>query len=562
LIPPSQFSSRRRTGGRFVAVVIATLAAAPAAFAADLPSPAPVYSKASAPVALPASWTGFYLGGGVGNRSSQVDGDITPASINVFNDVCAPGSNFTCTGESLNSTGLRFSPYLGYNYQFATRWLAGIEGDAGFGSSTATLLSAFYPNTSLTNFTGGSDSFAVKTGWDASLRGRLGFLVTPSFLIYGTGGAAWQHVDATSTCSKAADSNCASGFFAPSVITDSSTRIGWTIGAGIETMLWHNWIVRGEYRYADFGTISNTDTRNCPACILQPTLTITDILRLKTQTATFGIAYKFDSAEPAFAADLPAPAQVYAKAPVASTASWTGFYLGGGVGNRSSQVDGDVTPATVNNTQDFCVPGSLFTCTGESLNSNGLRFSSYLGYNYQFATRWLAGIEGDAGFGSSTATLTGVFFPNTNVSNLEGGGDTFAVKTGWDASLRGRLGFLVTPSFLIYGTGGAAWQHIDAISTCGTSNFDFCEPGIFAPSVITDSTTKIGWTIGAGVETMLWHNWIVRGEYRYADFGTISNTDTRNCPAVACAPQPSLTFTDTLHLKTQIATFGVAYKFD
>jgi opacity protein-like surface antigen len=208
LIPPSQFSSRRRTGGRFVAVVIATLAAAPAAFAADLPSPAPVYSKASAPVALPASWTGFYLGGGVGNRSSQVDGDITPASINVFNDVCAPGSNFTCTGESLNSTGLRFSPYRGYNYQFATRWLAGIEGDAGFGSSTATLLSAFYPNTSLTNFTG----------------------------------------------------------------------------------------VRGEYRYADFGTISNTDTRNCPAvaCAPQPSLTFTDTLHLKTQIATFGVAYKFD----------------------------------------------------------------------------------------------------------------------------------------------------------------------------------------------------------------------------------------------------------------------------
>jgi len=28
------------------------------------------------------------------------------------------------------------------------------------------------------------------------------------------------------------------------------------VGAGIETMLAHNWIVRGEYRYADFGTIT------------------------------------------------------------------------------------------------------------------------------------------------------------------------------------------------------------------------------------------------------------------------------------------------------------------
>ena len=54
-------------------------------------------------------------------------------------------------------------------------------------------------------------------------------------------------------------------------------------------MLGYNWILRGEYRYADFGTISNTDTRNfAPAFI-----TITDTLRLRTQTATFGVAYKF-----------------------------------------------------------------------------------------------------------------------------------------------------------------------------------------------------------------------------------------------------------------------------
>jgi len=51
--------------------------------------------------------------------------------------------------------------------------------------------------------------------------------------------------------------------------------------------------VRGEYRHADFGTITNTDTRAC-ACFGVPTnLAITDTLRLRTQTATFGIAFKF-----------------------------------------------------------------------------------------------------------------------------------------------------------------------------------------------------------------------------------------------------------------------------
>ena len=295
MIPPSLFKRGRRAGGRFIVAALAALVAAPAAFAADLPAPAPVYSKAPAPVAN--DWTGFYLGAGVGIRASQMDGDVSPASINSLDNfvginICGPVSGFFCSGETLNDAAFRISPYFGYNYQFATRWLAGIEGDVGFGSTTATLANVFYPNTVMSNGNG-LDSFAVKSGWDASLRGRLGFLVTPSFLVYGTGGAAWQHIEATSNCSAVGNTDCQPGILAPSAITDSTTKPGWTVGAGIETMLWHNWIVRGEYRYADFGTVSNTDTRVCPGC-RPSTLVVTDTLRLKTQTATFGIAYKFD----------------------------------------------------------------------------------------------------------------------------------------------------------------------------------------------------------------------------------------------------------------------------
>jgi len=290
-------------GRRFAIAIVAALTAAPAAFAAGMGAPAPMYSKAPVPIAY--DWTGFYLGAGVGARSSQVDGDVTQNSIdnlnNFANSSCTSGGFLSCTGQSLNNTAFRFSPYFGYNYQFATQWLAGIEGDVGFASKTTTLAGAFYPNTGITNFDG-RDSFAVKTGWDAGLRARLGFLVTPSFLVYGTGGAAWQHIEATSTCSTAPnnESICSANSFAqdgplsPSVITDSQTKLGWTLGGGIETMLGHNWIVRGEYRYADFGTITNTDTRSCaPGLCVPSSLVITDTLRLRTQTATFGIAYKF-----------------------------------------------------------------------------------------------------------------------------------------------------------------------------------------------------------------------------------------------------------------------------
>ena len=37
-----------------------------------------------------------------------------------------------------------------------------------------------------------SDALAIETDWDASLRGRIGHLVTPNFLAYVTGGANLQ----------------------------------------------------------------------------------------------------------------------------------------------------------------------------------------------------------------------------------------------------------------------------------------------------------------------------------------------------------------------------------
>ena len=68
-----------------------------------------------------------------------------------------------------------------------------------------------------------------------------------------------------------------------------------TVGAGIEAMLWANWMVRFEYRYANFGTISNTDLRTCPAsgCGAAFTETVGYNVKVQTHTATFGLAYEF-----------------------------------------------------------------------------------------------------------------------------------------------------------------------------------------------------------------------------------------------------------------------------
>jgi outer membrane immunogenic protein len=283
--------SHRRGGGRFVVAVVAALAAAPVAFAADVLAPAPAYTKAPAPIAT--DWTGFYLGAGVGARSAKVNEQTLSAGSN-FGSIfmSAATCQFVSCGvtQSLDHTAFRFSPYIGYNWQVAPQWLVGLEGDVGFGSKTSTINGVALPGAGGFSINDPGDSFAVRASWDASARARLGYLVTPTFLIYATGGPAWQHVEATSTCGPN-NANCTdTGVQFTSIIRDSTTKLGFTVGGGIETMLCGNWLLRGEFRYSDFGTINNTDVRTDGAGGF---LSTKYNLRLTTQTATFGIAYKF-----------------------------------------------------------------------------------------------------------------------------------------------------------------------------------------------------------------------------------------------------------------------------
>ncbi|HEY6259476.1 MAG TPA: outer membrane beta-barrel protein [Xanthobacteraceae bacterium] len=272
-------------------------------------------------------------------------------------------------------------------------------------------------------------------------------------------------------------------------------------------------IARGEYRYADFGTVGNTDMRTIFAL---PVVTPYD-LRLKTHTATLGLAYKIGGDH----AMAPGPA-----AP-AATSSWSGVYAGLAAGTRSTQADATTTAATLAGAdliKGICTTLATFgggCVVGEPLNDAAFRLSPYVGINWQFASRWVAGLEGDVGIADKTTTLSGMIYPFTAVI-FGAGANTFGVKTVWDASARGRLGFLANPSLLLYATGGAAWLHVESTSNCfffsGLGALSACGPAGLNPASVTDSTTKAGWTLGGGIEAMLPANWLVRAEYRYADF--------------------------------------------
>ena len=93
-----------------------------------------------------------------------------------------------------------------------------------------------------------------------------------------------------STCGSAP---CRSRFSpSPPVIANAATRLGWTIGGGLETALGHHWLARAEYRFADFGTSTHTISRT--ATFANSNTIDTFDVTLRTHTATFGLAYQFN----------------------------------------------------------------------------------------------------------------------------------------------------------------------------------------------------------------------------------------------------------------------------
>ena len=74
----------------------------------------------------------------------------------------------------------------------------------------------------------------------------------PELLLYGTGGLAYGHVEASANTQLFN----AEPFTLESPASVSKTKVGWTAGAGAEWMFAHNWSAKLEYLYVDLGNES------------------------------------------------------------------------------------------------------------------------------------------------------------------------------------------------------------------------------------------------------------------------------------------------------------------
>jgi outer membrane immunogenic protein len=254
-----------------VAVAIAVFSSA-GALAGDMR--APVYK---APVAAPApsqSWTGFYAGvnGGYGwgrtsNSAAEPFDFVTAVFLNI--DPIG-GGNFLNASElarAFHQRGAVIGAQIGYNWQISSQWVAGLEADiqwADVGDKYSRTVATTGIAPSLFDVTG-----ERRLQWFGTVRGRIGYLVTPDLLLFGTAGLAYGKTSAKGDIFPWGDNNgfgviglfCVSPGVSLGITpgspcyagSGSRTSVGWTAGFGLEYRLLKHLTAKLEYLHVDLG---------------------------------------------------------------------------------------------------------------------------------------------------------------------------------------------------------------------------------------------------------------------------------------------------------------------
>jgi outer membrane immunogenic protein len=169
-------------------------------------------------------------------------------------------------------------------------------------------------------------------------------------------------------------------------------------------------------------------------------------------------------AGPALAADLGRPPPYKAPAPAYIASPWDGLYVGGNLGYGETS----------------------FEFPGISFHGNGVVGGFQVGYNKQYGT-FVLGLETDLDLTSIKKTLPGE-----------------TLKLPWFGTTRGRVGFLLNPSWLLYATGGVAYGRLEDSG-----------PGF------SDKVSGVGWAAGAGVQYAFTPQWIIGAEYLHVELDHI-----------------------------------------
>jgi outer membrane immunogenic protein len=271
----------------------------------------------------------------------------------------------------------------------------------------------------------------------------------------------------------------------------------------------------------------------------------------------------------ALAADLPTRKEPLLPAPPPPPL-WTGFYAGLNAGygfgtNSNTQSVAYGSPWGVSLPAGFIGdhPAASLTVlspVGYALSSNGSNNQSgfiggaQFGYNYQWGQNVVIGIETDI---QGTGIRAGSFGAGLGQSGwdhppIEGvspfgiqqtafGGTSVSAGLDYLGTVRGRIGYLWTPTMLLYATGGFTYGGAYAnVHNYANSTWTASIEGVGLPGSLNQTyvgggnrnSILTGWNVGGGLEWMFMPNWSLKAEGIYYNLGNM------NVATAAFGPSP------------------------
>lgn len=255
------------------------------------------------------------------------------------------------------------------------------------------------------------------------------------------------------------------------------------------------------------------------------------------------------AATSAMAADLPTRKDPIAAPPPPSM--WSGAYaglnFGYGIGTSNSVTTSGVPFDPWAESQRFSryytersLAFSAANSSNFSMSQGGVLGGGQIGYNYMIIDRYLIGFETDfqgsaiSGANSQYSMVSDELYFATNTEfsrrNTLGGGSVSA-GINWFGTARGRVGYLITPNLLAFGTGGLTYGDVHAnVSPVAYSAFSIRKNGGLQPYGVSpafsfpgsQNSLLVGWNAGGGFEWMFMSNWSVKAEAIYYNLGSVN----------------------------------------
>ncbi|UNF42398.1 porin family protein [Bartonella krasnovii] len=252
-------------------------------------------------------------------------------------------------------------------------------------------------------------------------------------------------------------------------------------------------------------------------------------MNIKSLVTTSVIAIATASAAQAADVIIPretAPAVIAA----APSFSWTGFYIGGQVGNFSSKVDiYDSESKKKISDKDWTAKPS------------GFMGGIYVGSNVDLGNGIILGVETDAvwadreeskssstvigtddlaDFKDELTTAKATYASGKKIDDIKKDDkrvEGYSLKEKWSGATRVRVGFAAVDRIMPYVAGGIAYTQLQWVDFLKAETAGGTE--VASAKLSDHSKTFVGFTIGGGVDFAMTDNVLLRAEYRYSDYG-------------------------------------------